>query len=296
MCRGTQRVSAEELPRIPKRRSSQNLPSTRLDEHEPAGPHATRGQQPTTATAKHSLSFGAMGKARARHLARARREKIAAAQRRAIEGPLPDFAVIGTQKCGTSFFYRLVTEHPLVSRAAAKELHFFDNKFAEGVGWYRRCFSEGEHVDGHRTITGEASPSYLFDPQVPERMAQIVPEARLIALLRNPIDRAYSHYQMEVRRGKEARSFEDATQEEMTSAKGEGNTVDVPHAYLRRGLYAEQLERFTFFANRDRLLVVKSENLFTRRLEVLDRVLTFLGLPPFESALAPRRERQPTSP
>src|SRR5215216_1341240 len=110
---------------------------------------------------------------------------------------------------------------------------------------------------------------------------------RLIALLRNPVDRAYSHYQMEVRRGKEARSFEDATQEEMASVEGEGNTVDVPHAYLRRGLYAEQLERFSYFANRERLLVIKSENLFTRRLEVLERVLRFLGLPPFESTLAP---------
>jgi hypothetical protein len=121
-----------------------------------------------------------MGIARARHLAKDRHEKIAAAQRRAIEGPLPDFVVLGTQKGGTSFFYRLLTEHPLVRGAAAKELHFFDNKFAEGVGWYRRCFSEGKRVDGQRTITGEASPSYLFDPQVPERMAQIVPGARLM--------------------------------------------------------------------------------------------------------------------
>src|SRR5215217_8827850 len=168
-----------------------------------------------------------MGKARARRLAKDRRQKIVAAQRRGIEGPLPDFVVIGTQKGGTSYFYSLLTEHPLVRRAAAKELHFFDNKFAEGVGWYRRCFSEGEQVDGHRTITGEASPSYLFDPQVPERMARIIPEAKLIALLRNPIDRAYSHYQMEVRRGREERSFEEATEEEMTSTEDEGNTVDV---------------------------------------------------------------------
>jgi Sulfotransferase domain len=237
-----------------------------------------------------------MGKARARRLAKDRREKIAAAQRRAIEGPLPDFVVLGTQKGGTSFFYRLLTEHPLVRGAAAKELHFFDNKFAEGVGWYRRCFSEGERVDGQRTITGEASPSYLFDPQVPERMVRIVPEARLIALLRNPVDRAYSHYQMEVRRGKEGRSFEEATEEEMTSAEGGENAVDVRYAYLARGLYAEQLERFSFFANRDRLLVVKSENLFTRRQEVLERVMTFLGLPSFEATLAPPAGRAPYEP
>jgi hypothetical protein len=234
-----------------------------------------------------AVSSRAVGKARAKRLAKDRSEKIAAAQRRAIEGPLPDFVVIGTQKGGTSFFYRLLTEHPLVRGAAAKELHFFDNKFSEGVGWYRRCFSKGKRVCGHRTISGEASPSYLFDPRVPERMARIVPEARLIALLRNPVDRAYSHYQMEVRRGNEARSFEEATEEEMTSAEDEGNTVDVRYAYLRRGLYAEQLERFSFFANRERLLVVKSENLFSGRLEVLDRVLRFLRLPPFESTLAP---------
>jgi hypothetical protein len=250
------------------------------------GPHATRRQQPTASKPSPALSSESMGKARAKRLAKVRRHKIVAAQRRAIEGPLPDFVVIGTQKGGTSFFYRLLAEHPLVREAAAKELHFFDNKFSEGVGWYRRCFSKGKRVFGQRTITGEASPSYLFDPQVPERMAQIIPDARLIALLRNPVDRAYSHYQMEVRRGKEARSFEEATQEEMSWAEGEGNTVDVRYAYLRRGLYAKQLERFSFFANRDRLLVVKSENLFTRRLEVLEDVLRFLRLAPFESTLA----------
>ena len=237
-----------------------------------------------------------MGKPRARRQAKLRRQKIAAAQRRETEGPLPDFVVLGTQKGGTSFFYRLLTEHPLVRGAVAKELHFFDNKFAEGVGWYRRCFSEGERVDGRRTITGEASPSYLFDPRVPERMTRIVPEARLIALLRNPVDRAYSHYQMEVRRGREARSFEVATEEEMTSAEGEENAVDVRYAYLTRGLYAEQLERFSFFANRDRLLVFKSEDLFTSRLEVLERVSTFLGLPSFESTLVPPAGGAPYEP
>jgi len=240
-----------------------------------------------------------MGQPKFSRQAKDSRERIAAAQRRATEGPLPDFVVIGTQKGGTSFCYRLLTEHPLVKRAAAKELHFFDNQFAEGVGWYRRCFSEGERVDGQRTVTGEATPSYLFDPQVPERMARIVLDARLIALLRNPVDRAYSHYQMQVRRGKEARSFEEATEEEMSSGEGQGNPVDAANAYLTRGLYAEQLERFSLFANRDRLLVAKSENLFTRRLEVLGQVLNFLELPPFESTVtqpAPRATYEPIDP
>ena len=214
-----------------------------------------------------------------RRQARERREKIAAFQRGSTEGPLPDFVVIGAQKGGTSFFYNLLTRQPSFKPAPVKEIHFFDKRFAEGVGWYRRCFSESARVDGQRTLTGEATPSYLFDPQVPERMAQVVPHARLIALLRNPVDRAYSHYQMQVRRGKEARSFEGATEEEMALAEGRGKAVKKASSYLSRGLYAEQLERFSFFAARNRLLVLKSEDFFSRRSEVLGKVFRFLEVP-----------------
>src|SRR5215210_4236844 len=89
-----------------------------------------------------------MEEARARRLPRDSPRKVAAAQRQRIEGPLPDFVVIGTQKGGTSFFYRLLTKHPLVKQAAVKEIHFFDKQFAQGPGWYRRCFSE----DGQRSF------------------------------------------------------------------------------------------------------------------------------------------------
>jgi hypothetical protein len=214
--------------------------------------------------------------------AKGRREKISAAQGRSKGGRLPDFVVIGTQKGGTSFFYRLLRKHPLVRPAATKELHFFDrNKvFEKGVDWYRRCFPESARVDGQRTVTGESSPSYLFSAQAPARMAEVIPDAKLEALLRNPIDRAYSHYQMQVRRGKEERSFEEATEEEMDTGGGP--------PYLARGFYAEQLERFSYFADRGQLLVVNSENLFARPLEVLHRVLRFLELPPFEPTVARR--------
>jgi hypothetical protein len=232
-----------------------------------------------------------------RRQAQDRRQKIAAFQRGSTEGPLPDFVVIGAQKSGTSFFYNLLTKHPSVKPAAVKEIHFFDRHFARGVGWYRRCFSASKRVDGQRTVTGEATPSYLFDPQVPERMAQVVPEARLIALLRNPVDRAYSHYRMQVRRGTEARSFEEATQEEeKTLAEGRGKAVNKTTSYLARGLYAEQLERFSFFAARDRLLVVKSEDFFTRRLGVLGHVLRFLELPILESKDVQPAGREPYEP
>ena len=133
-------------------------------------------------------------------------------------------------------------------------------------------------MDGQRTVTGESSPSYLFYAQVPARMAEVIPHAKLVALLRNPIDRAYSHYQMQVRRGTEERSFEEATKEEMDTGGGP--------PYLARGFYAEQLERFSYFADRGQLLVVNSENLFARPREVLQRVLRFLELPPWEPTVA----------
>ena len=208
-----------------------------------------------------------------------RREKISAAQEWSKGGALPEFVIIGTQKGGTTFFYGLLRKHPLVRPAATKEIHFFDrNKvFKEGVEWYKRCFPESARVDGQRTVTGESSPAYLFHVQAPARMTEVIPDAKLVALLRNPVDRAYSHYQMYVRRGEEERSFEEATEEEMDTGRGP--------RYLARGFYAEQLERFSFFADRGQLLVVNSENLFARPLEVLHRVLRFLELPPFE----PRR-------
>jgi Sulfotransferase domain len=189
-------------------------------------------------------------------------------------GMLPDFVIIGAQKGGTSLLYRLLIRHPLIESAATKELHFFDNNFSEGLSWYGRYFPQRKCIDDRKTVSGEATPSYLLDPLVPERMAKTVPDAKLIALLRNPVDRAYSHYQMWVRRGDEIRSFREVTQGEMAGETGAG--------YLVRGLYAEQLERFAYFAERGHLLVIKSEDFFSHRWDILGRVLAFLDLPPLE--------------
>ena len=190
-------------------------------------------------------------------------------------GMLPYFIIVGTQKGGTSLLYRLLVRHPLVEPAATKELHFFDNNFSEGLSWYKRYFPQSKRIEDRKTVSGEATPSYLFDPLVPERMAKTVPDARLIALLRNPVERAYSQYQMQLRRGYEARSFGEAIQQEMAGKRGRAE-------YLARGRYAEQLERFEHFAHRDRLLVMKTEDFFSRRWDIFGRALEFLGLPPLE--------------
>jgi hypothetical protein len=205
-------------------------------------------------------------------------------------GALPDFVIIGEKKCGTSFFYHLLTQHPLVEPAAKKELHFFDALFEEeGVEWYRQCFPQPSRKDGRRTITGEATP-YMSHPLAPQRMAQVVPHARLIALLRNPVDRAYSDYQMGVRKGRENRTFEEvigAAEKAQPSGEAGEAYADLAVArdrFLSKGVYVDQLLRWAEFFPKEQLLVLKSEDFFESPNETLKRAFDFLGLPQWEPA------------
>jgi Sulfotransferase domain len=195
-------------------------------------------------------------------------------------GALPDFLVIGGRKCGTTFLFHLLTQHPLVQPAASKELHFFDMHFDEGTEWYRQFFPAPYWKDGRMTITGEASP-YMSNRRVPARMARVVPQARLIALLRNPVDRAYSDYQMLTRKQREALTFEKAIRATKTEHK-EHVSFDDDSKYLSRGVYVTQLRRWFKFYPREQMLVLKSEDFFEDPLGILKVVLDFLDLPDWE--------------
>jgi len=209
-----------------------------------------------------------------------------------VRGALPDFVVIGAKKCGTTSFYHLLAQHPYVEPAAAKELHFFDLLFEEGAEWYRRCFPPPKWKDGRRTITGEATPYYMFHPHAARRMAEVVPQARLIALLRNPVDRAYSDYQMMVRRGFERLEFEEAIVAEEARLRDANDKLleDEHHdsfehqrfSYLARGIYVDQLLRWPKYFDKEQLLVLKSEDLLERPVDTFRLVFDFLGLHDWE--------------
>jgi len=168
---------------------------------------------------------------------------------------LPDFLVIGIKKGGTSFLYHLLSQHPCVEPAAFKDLHYFDFLFEEGVEWYRRCFPVPRRKDGRRTITGEGTP-YLDWPSAPEKVAEVVPQVRLIDLLRDPVDRAYSEYQMVARKGREPRTFEEVVEAErkawpraevVQAAEREdhGGLVSADSEFLHRSVYVEHLLRWS---------------------------------------------------
>jgi hypothetical protein len=205
-------------------------------------------------------------------------------------GALPDFVIIGAMKCGTSTLYSLLSEqHPHVESAATKELSYFDLHFDRGVEWYRSQFPSPRWKDGRRSITGEATPNYLPNPSVPERMAQEIPQARLIVLLRNPIDRAYSHYHHRLNRWRETRSFEKAI---IASIEAEKTQPPDHFGYLSRGIYVDQLVSWSRFFNEEQMLVLKSEDFFERPQEIMKLVWGFLDLPDWEFSVARARQRK----
>src|ERR1700730_9070734 len=140
---------------------------------------------------------------------------------------LPDFLIIGTQRGGTTSLFHYLEAHPCVRPAVNKDLHFFDRKYNKGLAWYRGHFPTrveryyAQKIRGRAFLTGEASPSYLFHPHTPGRVAQAVPHVKLIVLLRNPVTRAYSQYHHAVELGHETLSFEDAIRGEEERTSGE---------------------------------------------------------------------------
>jgi hypothetical protein len=236
----------------------------------------------TTADAAMKRAYKTKKKRTQRELSGLKKDLRAAEEGAHLEpdaGTLPDFVIIGAQKGGTSFLYHLLTQHPLVEPAVRKEVRYFEGLFGLGVEWYRWCFAQPKWKDGRRTITGEATPSYLFHAPVAKRMAETVPQARLIALLRNPVDRAYSHYQMQVKRGTEPKTFEEAIKQQRAS-------------YLSRGIYVEQLLRWSAFFSKEQMLVLKSEDFFEVPVETLKQVLDFLDLPRWEPEVSQLQERR----
>jgi hypothetical protein len=147
--------------------------------------------------------------------------------------PLPTFLIIGAMKAGTTSLAYWLGEHPDVFLAPGKELRFFNvpQRWERGIDWYRSQFAGAE---GTRAI-GEATPGYLGHPQAPERIASIVPGARLIALLRHPADRAYSQYWLNRAIGSETRTFQQLIDEEISGK------APAYGFYLERGRYLKHL-------------------------------------------------------
>jgi hypothetical protein len=218
---------------------------------------------------------------------------------RATTNPIrmvPDFIIIGAQKGGTTSLYRYLIEHPNIAPIYVKEPHFFDIYYHKGLGWYRSHFPTAvekyyaRYVEKHDLITGEASPYYLFHPSAAQRVAKTLPKAKLIALLRNPIDRAYSQYQHQLRQpGVEVLSFEEAIDAEEKRLAGEEEKLRQNekyasfnhrhYSYLARSTYINQLPAWLDIFPREQLLILKSEDLYADPASIVKQTLEHLNVP-----------------
>ena len=176
--------------------------------------------------------------------------------------PLPEFLVIGAQRSGTTSLHSDLAKHPQIVPAIGKELQYFTLFHRRNLNWY------SGHFPRHETnqMSFEASPYYLFHPDVPERVQRVLPTVKCVVLLRNPIDRAYSHYLHTQRLGHEPLSFEGALASEphrMAEARSHGLDSRAGHRILRRysyasrGHYAAQLERWYEHVSPDRIKVLE---------------------------------------
>lgn len=207
---------------------------------------------------------------------------------------LPDFLVIGAQRCGTSSLYKYLGWHPEIVPSLRKEVEYFTRSYGKGIGWYRAHFPlrvrrDVAHRVLHREIlTFEATPDYLLHPLAAQRAAELLPDAKLIVLLRDPVSRAFSHYLHMCRRGFENLGFDQAIEKETQRIAGDLRGIHAdpaydPKQYLRfsysaRGLYAEQIERWMARYPPDRLLILASGDLYRDPSSTYARVLEFLGV------------------
>jgi len=208
---------------------------------------------------------------------------------------LPDFIIIGVQKCGTSSVYFNLKKHPCISPALTKEIHFFDNNFHKGIGWYRKHFPTRHYIDiarhlsGRKVVTGEASPDYILYPHIPRRIYETVPGVKLLVFLANPADRAYSQYHHYLRKGLENLSFEEALEKEEVRLKGELEKIQSSpgyysfnyehYSYISRGMYIDQIKRWTAVFPRRQFFIESSEDFYKHPEKVYSKILDFLELP-----------------
>ncbi|MEG4959089.1 MULTISPECIES: tetratricopeptide repeat protein [unclassified Microcoleus] len=195
---------------------------------------------------------------------------------------VPNFIIIGSQRCGTTSLYTYLAQHPQILTPIKKEMDFFSWHFDRGIDWYLAHFPP--MPPGEQFLTGEASPSYFDCREAPERLYSLFPEAKLIVLLRNPVDRAISQFYRLTGLNWEARSLDRAISDEVERLNQNPEYIigEEPGNYLARGRYIEFIKNWRTFFPREQLLILKSEDFYAGAATTVKQVLEFLDLPEYQ--------------
>lgn len=200
---------------------------------------------------------------------------------------LPHAVIIGAQRCGTTSLFDFMIQHPQIHAPTKKEIHYFDIFYGKGESWYRAHFPLCKNLQ-QNDITAEASPYYLFHPYAPERLHALLPDTKIIVLLRNPVERALSQYFLEVKLEREPLSLRDAlaAEEKRLAPEREKMAADPLYysrihqwfSYCTRGKYIESLQKYDAYKKVNKLLVLQSEKFFRNPHSVMRSVFQFLNV------------------
>ncbi len=222
----------------------------------------------------------------------------------------PSFVILGAQRAGTTTLYRVLSEHPAVARpTVSKGIGYFDLRYDRGLRWYLGHFPlawVARRRHGPQATTFESSGYYLFHPLAAERIARDLPGVKVVVMVREPVERAYSAHRHELARGFETEDFETAVmlEEERTAGEAERIVADPSyasfshrhHSYLARSRYSEQIDRYLQHLGPDRVYVVDADVFFADPVGEFDRLRSWLGLPAWQPAKVEQWNARPRTP
>jgi hypothetical protein len=201
-----------------------------------------------------------------------------------------DFLIVGAQKAGTTSLFAYLQHSPMLFLPDVKEVHYFDLNYHQPLRWYHDFFSGLGQNNG--VLYGEASPYYIYHPLVPKRAYEYNPNLKLILLLRDPIERAISHYHHSIKLGLEqekdmekafAKEAERITQDtrKMISGEIEFSPLHQHFSYVDRSIYTPQIQRWLNYFPEEQMMVIQSEAFFAAPEKTLKKIEHFLNVPLF---------------
>lgn len=192
---------------------------------------------------------------------------------------LPDFLIIGAQKAGTTSLFNYLCQHPQVIGSVPKELFYFCSHPERGERWYRRHFPLVSTLKARSALCGEATPTSLYSEQAAQLARQLVPQAKIIVLLREPAARAVSHYYHQVRFGVETRSIDEVFSIENIQRWRQGDCPDLPWRwYFKWSDYATGSKYWDECYPSEQILILQAEDMFADPQKIYDQVTSFLGI------------------
>tara|TARA_B110000196_G_C21089062_1_gene636591 strand:+ start:372 stop:1208 length:837 start_codon:yes stop_codon:yes gene_type:complete len=211
---------------------------------------------------------------------------------------LPNFIIVGTVRSGTTSLYYNICEHPSINSAAYDEIGFFDSNYHLGMNWYRSMFATEKKMNSIKketgyAITGEDTPFYFWKKEVVERIFKVLPDVKIIAIFRNPVDRAYSNYNLGLRAKTEKLTFENSIDEEITFLDEHTfrESIDRRRSYLSKGIYEKQIRLWLDVFPKEQIHILSTEDMQKNPQDTILKIFKFLNLSEY-NIKNPQKQKQ----